>query len=162
MTHTPEYSHAMYLEALIETDKLKESIRKAVSALQGRDFEAVAFRGMSGALIAPSIALALDKTMLMVRKATENTHSCHIVEGDRAVKRYVIIDDFVGSGMTAQAIVDAVKGFAPFAQCLGVLEVNNLPDDPGPRYYLKRHTYGYKDDTFNLDRESSPGSYYGR
>jgi len=157
-THTPNYSHALYIENLIETDLLRGSIRKAVAALQGHDFDSVAFRGMSGALIAPSIALVMDKTMLMVRKthSKEDSHSSHSVEGDTAARRYIIVDDFISTGETAQAIVNEVKRFAPYAECLGVLEINYLPDNPGPRYALKRNAYGYNDDIFNLDRKASP------
>lgn len=112
----------------MRTDKLRETLSKCVSVLRQRrmDFDAIAFRGHSGALIAAPLALALDKTMLMVRKPGVNAHSYRLVEGDMAAKTYIIVDDTVSSGATVHAITDAIEGAAPQARCVGVLETDEL------------------------------------
>jgi len=112
-------------------------------------FDAIAFRGNSGALIAPTLALALDKTMLMIRKNCpcgihSFSHSSHEVEGDYGAKTYIIADDIISSGTTAQAIVEEIKKVAPKAKCLGVLETFKLDS------YIK-----------HLDRILAPPRSYG-
>jgi adenine/guanine phosphoribosyltransferase-like PRPP-binding protein len=105
---------------------LRIYINLAKKALAAYDFDSIAFRGMSGALIAPSVALALNKQLLMVRKPHDDSHSTMKVEGYRSTKRYVILDDFVSSGATANTIKARIEEFAPSAECLGVLCVMNL------------------------------------
>jgi adenine/guanine phosphoribosyltransferase-like PRPP-binding protein len=108
--------------------RYQEFITLACRALRGYDFDAIAFSGMSGALIGPPVALALGKSMILVRKPDDDTHSCHRVEGDRNTRRYVILDDFVCSGDTKKRIVEGVKGFAPDAEFLGLLSVTYLDE----------------------------------
>ena len=124
--HMPSYSHAGYLENIIQVEKLRVLIPKVIKALEKYDFDTLAFRGMSGTLIGPSVALAMEKTMILVRKPGVDCHSYRIVEGDYAAKRYIIIDDMVSTGNTAKAIIEEIKSFAPMAECLGVIEVNNI------------------------------------
>jgi len=64
--------------------------------------------------------------MILVRKGEER-HCPMKVEGDQAARRYIIIDDFIDSGHTVRTIVKEVKEFAPEAECLGVLQVTDLP-----------------------------------
>jgi orotate phosphoribosyltransferase-like protein len=83
---------------------------------------------MSGALIGPPVALRLNKSMILVRKDEDDTHSDYKVEGDRNIKRYVILDDFVCSGKTRDRIINGVKGFAEGATYLGLLPVTFIDD----------------------------------
>lgn len=50
---------------------------------------------MSGALIAPIVALRMNKPIIMVRKSSEKSHSSRIVEGYKAASKYVILDDLI-------------------------------------------------------------------
>jgi orotate phosphoribosyltransferase-like protein len=134
-THEPNYYHAEYLSRIIRTENLRKTLKDTRKVLEKLQFDAIAFRGMSGAMLAPTLALRMNKTLLMVRKGTENSHSTRPVEGDKAARRYVIVDDLVDSGCTVRAICDEVKTFAPYALCIGVVEVNylhhGLRDVPG-------------------------------
>ena len=126
-THTPRYSHTYYLEHLIRTKNLQETITRAIAVLRKHDFDALAFRGASGMLLGVPLAVALDKTMIMVRKDTQGTcHSSYPVEGDAAAKRYVIVDDLIRTGATVRAILAAVQVFAPQAECIGAILSDNL------------------------------------
>ena len=58
--HMPSYSHAGYLENIIQVEKLRVLIPKVIKALEKYDFDTLAFRGMSGTLIGPSVALAME------------------------------------------------------------------------------------------------------
>src|SRR4051812_36903458 len=123
MAHSPAYNHVDYLKELIRTDELRASITNAVRCLKDVEFDAIAFRGMSGALIAPALALEMDKTLIMVRKSTERSHTWLQVEGDAGARKYIIVDDLIDSGDTVHAIIDGVKRFAPTAECAGMHRV---------------------------------------
>jgi orotate phosphoribosyltransferase-like protein len=126
--YKPVYDHVYYLEQTIRTDKLRETAAKSCEVLRRYEFDALAFRGQSGSLIAPVLALQLDKTMLMVRKSSE-AHDCHsgrLVEGDLGARTYIIVDDLISSGRTVQTIVREIGKVAPKAACLGVLEYTCL------------------------------------
>lgn len=121
------YKHSYYLEDLIRTDKLKKTLKKAVLALKHRKFDAIAFSGYSGALLAAPLSYVLDVPMILVRKDTDNCHSSFLVEGFSAATKYVIVDDCVASGETVWHIINSIKAFAPKAKCIGVLATNEFP-----------------------------------
>lgn len=73
-------------------------------------FDALAFRGLSGAVVASAVAMRMGKDLIGVRKG-EDTHSCYPeVEGApyRSI-RYIILDDQIASGHTLNAIYSAIK-----------------------------------------------------
>jgi adenine/guanine phosphoribosyltransferase-like PRPP-binding protein len=73
------------------------------------EFDAIAFRGMSGAMVAPVLASRLNKSLILVRKEDEVCHSSHNVEGATHPQRVAVVDDFVATGETLTAIVRGVK-----------------------------------------------------
>lgn len=74
-------------------------------------FDAIAFRGLSGALIAPIVAQRLGKNIIGVRKKEEKRHSSHTVEGV-VCNKYIIIDDFVDEGYTITAIYSEIASWS--------------------------------------------------
>jgi len=113
MPHVPEYVHGGYSFEGIEraaTDAMIPNAVKMLTRWQKKygEFDAIAFRGMSGAMVAPILAHLLGKTLIMVRKG-ENCHSCHGVEGDAGADSYIIVDDFLSTGDTIEQIVTAVQ-----------------------------------------------------
>lgn len=120
--HTPIIS-SDYLAEPMQLDKINDFLKRAVKFTKGYNFDAFAFRGMSGALIAPLLAYKTKKTLLMVRKPKneEFTHSRFQIEGDLSAKRYIIIDDQMCTGETVRAIVKDVSEFVPEAKCLGAI-----------------------------------------
>lgn len=122
MKHTPNFERtARHLIAFINPKLAKRTVAGCVKQLKDLEFDAIAFRGLSGALIAPTVAMRMGKTLIAVRKG-EKSHSSNMVEGDRAARRYVIIDDFIASGATVEAILDGVHKWAPKAECIGVFQ----------------------------------------
>ena len=122
--HIPEItSDYLYAAILISKSSTVKHIGKMVKLLNKYDYDALAFRGMSGALLAPILALKCKKTLMMVRKpkSTDTHHSMYLVEGDRLCKRYIIIDDFISSGRTMKEIIYNVHAFAPEAICVGAM-----------------------------------------
>jgi len=60
--HKPYFKHDYYLEEFIQPDRLRKSIAVAVDALKYHRYDSLVFRGTSGLLIGPSVALATGKT----------------------------------------------------------------------------------------------------
>ena len=118
------YEHAWYLTAALRPEQARLAVERVIRRIRRMDsVDAIAFRGMSGALIAPAVSIRLGIPLIMVRKEAK-THSAHSVEGYALAKRYVIVDDLVASGKTVIAICEAIEGFAPDARCAGVITYN--------------------------------------
>jgi hypothetical protein len=99
-----------YLHDALDLTKRAKVIAELVNQLTkfGTDkFDTIVFRGMSGALVVPSVADKLGKGMLMIRKQDGN-HSMYGIEGNVALESYVIIDDLIASGGTLNSIMDGV------------------------------------------------------
>lgn len=127
-----------YLDCALMKHKLKANVTKAAHDLkkQGFDFESIAFRGMSGAVLASPIALALDKTLILVRKG-ENTHSQYAVEGDLSGQKYIIVDDFISTGETVRTIIKEIFKACPRCQCIGILVLRDMDRVTNSKRYFK-------------------------
>lgn len=115
---------AGHLYASLSPDTRRETVKQVIRCLSPLDFDAIAIRGLSGLLIAPIVAMEMNKTLLVVRKPDEKCHSSKRIEGDYNTRRYVILDDFISSGSTVYAIYDEIKERLPSAHCIGVFEYN--------------------------------------
>lgn len=116
-----------YLDLALAKKQRKALLRNCVKLLRKSavEFDAIAFRGMSGALIAPPVADLLGKHLIMVRKPGDQRHSSRLVEGEDAITRYIIIDDFIRTGDTVRQVVKAVwENHTKDAECVGVLVYN--------------------------------------
>lgn len=119
-------THSHYLHNLLDTSQREERLNVMAAKLKDVDFEAIAFQGMSGCLIAPGLAARLNKSIIMVRKHALRSldgklyhHSEYTVEGDKEALKYIIADDFFESGATVKNIVDEVSKFNRKAKCVG-------------------------------------------
>lgn len=116
---------ASYLTPVFDINNLRKVTSNLAKMLKPylSEFDAIAFRGMSGALVAPNLALRLRKDLIMVRKpkTDESTHSGYRVEGRQDAVNYLIIDDLVGTGLTVKNIINEIKNFNPKSKCVGVL-----------------------------------------
>lgn len=129
--HVPNFVDSGYHHRVVPTHTLKETVEETVKWLRKQDkktpFDALAFRGLSGTMVAPSVAMRLNKTMIIVRKDAEisSSHSTLRVLGDINARSYVILDDFIATGRTATEIVEWIKTKSS-ARCIGVCEYNRL------------------------------------
>ena len=101
--------------------KLRTAVQKCVRIIRKRKlkFDAIAFRGLSGAVVAPMVALALKKTMIAVRKS--NSHGIKVC-GDLGAQSYLIIDDFISSGVTIRKIVTGIdRASLNEPACVGIV-----------------------------------------
>jgi adenine/guanine phosphoribosyltransferase-like PRPP-binding protein len=111
-----------HLKSVLDPSTRQGVIKKAIEELTpiAQTFDAVAFCGNSGALVAPIVADALNKTILLVRKSGIDCASYEMVEGAVA-SRYIIIDDLVCSGKTLSHIQRSINKYHfSMAECVGV------------------------------------------
>jgi hypothetical protein len=95
--------HSDYLYTTLDTPELAKLLADISSQLAP-----LSFTGVSGTLVAPPLALALNKGMIVVRK--EGSHSKQKVEGLMGDGlRYLIVDDFMESGETVERIIYEIK-----------------------------------------------------
>lgn len=75
--------HTSYLEQAFDKVARKAVIRELCKNIRSKKvkFDTVVFTGISGAMIAPSVADKLGKHIICVRKGGDGTHSYHNVEG---------------------------------------------------------------------------------
>lgn len=129
-----------YLSCILTPNTLERIVEDTYEVLKRHknEFDAIAFRGMSGAMVAPQVAVKLKKSLLMVRKG-EDCHSYSAVEGEFDIKSYVIVDDLVDTGKTIQTIINSIKsaitgpgrikseGKGP--NCIGMVFYNDHPEN---------------------------------
>ena len=126
-----------YSADFLTPTKLRRAVQKCVRIIRKRKlkFDAIAFRGLSGAVVAPMVALALKKTMIAVRKS--NSHGIKVC-GDLGAQSYLIIDDFISSGVTIRKIVTGIDraslnepacvGIVLYARCTSFRKVKSNGD----------------------------------
>jgi len=131
-----EWSGAGYLMNAIKQDKRKAVIERTEAAIRDSnvEYDAIAFMGLSGALIAPGVADRLGKPLIAVRKE-KSVHSPTQVEGYASGRRYIIVDDCVASGTTVRNIFEALQKAGSFAhyEPAGIFLYNTLIANPNKK-----------------------------
>jgi adenine/guanine phosphoribosyltransferase-like PRPP-binding protein len=85
---------------------LDDIIERGVRALSHIDFDTIVGRGMSGSVVVPMLASALDKAYLIVRKQGAGAHTSQHV-GSLGHK-WIFVDDFVSTGATFRETKEAI------------------------------------------------------
>lgn len=118
------------------TDRTIKAIKNNIGANR---FKSIAFTGVSGALVAPIIAVNLKKHLIVVRKTPISSHSSRLVEGQNKGS-FVIVDDFMCSGETITYMLSEINKFMISGRCLCIYLYNdkniNFPDIIVPNVYL--------------------------
>lgn len=84
------------------------AVKKLRAIKRKHPFDAIAFRGSSGAALAFPLSYFLKVPLIHVRK--EKSHYGRgTIEGTISSKRFVIVDDFIDMGTTIETIVKEVK-----------------------------------------------------
>lgn len=134
MSDMSERLHSAYLHTALDPDSARTVVSTAVQIIAEWSFsgglpkfDTIVFRGMSGALIAPRVADRLDKRLLLIRKAGDDTHSGYTIEGGIPDK-YLILDDVSFSGTTIRTIAETLEKSMVFrdARCVGLLMYNQF------------------------------------
>jgi len=110
------------MNKLIDPVHYQAAVRRTLSYLYTRrhDFDAIAFRGLSGSLIAPVVAYQLQKKMMAVRKENSPHTSYKIEAASNPSERVLILDDFISSGATIREIISVVKSECPACKIVGI------------------------------------------
>jgi len=125
--------HSLYLSRLMTPKTLRQTTNKIISTIKKNkiEFDAIAFRGLSGSLVAPIISLDIEKPLIVVRKDASHGDK---IEGYVSADKYIIIDDFIDSGKTIRSILKSID-----AMCVGIIlydhEVNEPLSNFLPKYY---------------------------
>lgn len=101
-----------YFGVALDPPQREQAVKKVVQKIKDSkiEFSSIAYRGNSGAAMAPIIAHLLKKHLIVVRKDRneEPSHGTDVETGSTQLPTadYIIIDDFVATGATIRAIVE--------------------------------------------------------
>ena len=113
-----DYLGKVYGQQFLEL--VPAAVKKLRAIKRKHPFDAIAFRGSSGAALAFPLSFFLKLPLIHVRK--EKSHYGRgTIEGTVSSKKYVIIDDFIDMGTTVKTIVKEVNkemAAKPVAICL--------------------------------------------
>lgn len=88
---------------------LPEVIETAKKALKDVDFDTLVGTGFSGSIVIPSLALALGKNFVLIRKETDDSHHGKGRLVGELGEKWIFVDDFVSSGTTRMRVIDKVE-----------------------------------------------------
>lgn len=142
--------HAGWLMEAIPKDSREYAVKQAIKVLKKLEFDTIAFRGISGALIAPIVAYEMNKEIGLIRKPKENSHSNYEYEGFTEAKRFIALDDFVCTGETMAETIRVFRLHNPEAKFIGAYFYNSsfsgLPGfrtpDSDPALFKKVTSFG--------------------
>jgi orotate phosphoribosyltransferase len=88
-----------------EVEKTVENLRNHVD-----EFDSIVVTGVSGLVVGSPVALALGKSLVIVRKMTEDCHDGNqVVNAANIGERALFLDDFVSEGNTRRKVQDAIS-----------------------------------------------------
>lgn len=118
-----------YLEDIYHVNSFTDLIKQATNALREfrkqNYFDSIAFSGYSGAAFAYPISYKLKIPLICVRKENESSHyarykTSNKVEGFYSAKKYLILDDFMATGLTIRRILKNIDAKIPEAKCIAI------------------------------------------
>ncbi len=119
-----------YLYKIYYPNRYKNLLKKMTKAVkkfkEKKSFDAIAFTGTSGASIAYPLSLRLNIPLICIRK-NDGNHWRFPVEGCINAKKYIIIDDFIGSGATVSNIISSITKRMPKAKPIGIFLYTSFP-----------------------------------
>ena len=137
-----------HLWFILHPDNRADTLSWIEQKLKNKNFDSIVVCGMSGLLVVP-VADKLGKNIVIIRKESDKCHSHYNIEGSFP-KRYIIIDDLIGSGNTISRMYTMTQKYSSCnkqerAKCVGI---------------ILYHHYNYNKETFftqNLFNRVYPG-----
>jgi adenine/guanine phosphoribosyltransferase-like PRPP-binding protein len=113
----PATSHGIdYLARAFENPA--NLISEAMKALEGVQFDTLVGTGLSGALVVPTLARALGRHWMIIRKKNDGSHGCSLAVGTIG-SRWIFVDDLVCTGDTLKRAREAVTELETGADYVG-------------------------------------------
>jgi len=88
---------------------LAEVIETGKRVLANVEFDTLVGTGFSGGIVIPSLALALGKSFVLIRKETDDSHHGRGRLLGQIGARWVFVDDFVSSGRTRFRVINKIN-----------------------------------------------------
>lgn len=154
-TFNNDNTRSGYLHTILNAEGLRLTIpplQKLIEKHAG-EFETIVVRGMSGALVAPILAMNMHKNMVIIRKDKHEGHSGLEVEGPKKIGKFIIIDDLVSTGSTISVILTTLSNtqamqFDPQLNQGIFLYSDYVSESSGSKtfHYKKEHETGLRTD----------------
>ena len=128
--------HTSYLADVLDKARFKVTLERAARAVESVEFDAIACTGNSGTLFCGALSNMMGKSLLLVRKPSENSHVIEngdflknwqnelsfIVEGDIDAKTYVFVDDLIFTGGTFRRVRESIAQVVPHMKCVATYQ----------------------------------------
>lgn len=88
---------------------LAEVIKAAQQGLRGVEFDTLVGTGFSGGIVIPSLALAMGKKFVLIRKETDDSHHGKGKLCGDLGQAWIFVDDFVSSGKTRKRVIEKIE-----------------------------------------------------
>lgn len=112
---------------------LSDVIETAQIRLADVEFDTLVGTGFSGGIVIPSLALAMDKKFILIRKETDDSHHGKGRVCGALGRRWIFVDDFVSSGATRKRVIrkvdEAANEAAAVTQLVGQYMYASYSDD---------------------------------
>lgn len=115
MTMRMQFGASGYLDDTFDPKKLARCVKRVAGNMKKLKktlrFDAIAFRGISGAALAFPVSALTGIPLIYIRKE-KNSHGDKIEGVSKSVRTYVILDDFVSLGGTVRSIIKMIESRA--------------------------------------------------
>jgi adenine/guanine phosphoribosyltransferase-like PRPP-binding protein len=125
----PDIIRTVYLKTVFEPAIFQAAVEKTIEEAKKlrkeTEYDTIAFSGTSGHAMAFILGHALNIPLLLVRKEKDGSHYSGYrstpLEGNFGTRRYLVVDDFISSGRTANYIINCINKELPLADCAAIL-----------------------------------------
>jgi orotate phosphoribosyltransferase len=120
---------------------LAEVIETAQKRLADVEFDTMVGTGFSGGIVIPSLALAMGKKFVLIRKETDDSHHGKGRLLGELGERWIFVDDLVSSGMTRKRVIKKigdVQEKAKYQETFAVMVGQYLYQDYADDNYIER------------------------
>ena len=97
---------------------LAEVIDTAKERLADVDFDTLVGTGFSGGIVVPSLALAMGKKFVLIRKENDDSHHGRGRLLGELGARWIFVDDLISSGRTRQRVIEKIQKQASYLEAV--------------------------------------------
>jgi orotate phosphoribosyltransferase-like protein len=117
------YINTQYLKDVYHIGFFNKKIKRCERVLKEfgkkNKFDTILFTGNSGAAFAYPLSISLKKHLLCLRKG--KSHFGPGFEGNFSINKYIIVDDFIESGITIDRLLNKTSKKFKESSCVGIL-----------------------------------------